>query len=112
MTAVSKVTPPEPLTHDFICAIIDNLGAVLKHVVVHKLAGDTYQAKAILERDNKIIEIDCRLPDVIATAIRANAPIFATEEFLSKMEVVIDEKRIQDMKGKKLVTGTPHPQGL
>jgi len=112
LTGLSKVTPPEPLTHDFIYAIIVNLGAVLKHIIVHKLAGDTYHAKAFIERGGQIIEIDCRPSDAIATAIRSNAPIFVTEEILLKMGVAIDEKRIQNMKGKKLVTGVAASPGI
>lgn len=91
VTGLSKVTSPEQLTHDFICSIIDTLGAVLKHVVVHKLVVDNYQARAILERDDKTIEIDCRPSDAVATAIRVNAPIFVTEEIIAKLGVTISE---------------------
>ncbi len=74
----------EPLTHDFVCSIISNLGAVLKYVNVYELRGETYHAKAFLERETKVIEIDCRPSDAFAIALRAGVPIFVAEEILGK----------------------------
>lgn len=93
---LQNVYDPEPLTHDFICSIIENLGAVLKYVTVCELKGDTYHAKAVLERENKSIEIDCRPSDAFAVAVRTGAPIFIAEEVLIKSGVMIDEIRKLD----------------
>ena len=90
-TGLQEVYSPKPLTHDFICSIISNLGAVLKYVVVDELTEETFHAKALLEREGKIIEIDCRPSDAFATAVRADAPIFVTEEILMKSGVTVDE---------------------
>jgi len=81
-TGLQKAYSSQPLTHDFICSVISKLGAVLKYVVVHELVKETFNAKALLEREGKVIEIDCRPSDAFATAIRADAPIFVTEEIL------------------------------
>ena len=91
LTRPSKVTPLEPLTHDFICSLIRKLGAVLKYVVVDELTRETFHAKAFLEREGNVIEVDCRPSDAFATAIRGNAPIFVTEEILVKSGVALDD---------------------
>ena len=85
------VVAPRPLTHGSIYSIIGDLGAILKHVVIDKLTGGTFHAKAFLEREGKLIKIDCRLSDALAAAIGANAPIFVTEEILKKAGIAIDE---------------------
>ena len=84
LTGLEDVTVSEPLTHDFVCSIISNLGAALKYVLVYELKRETYYAKAFLERETKVIEIDCRPSDAFAIALRAGVPIFVAEEILEK----------------------------
>jgi len=100
-TGLLKACAPEPLTHDFICSIINHLGAVLKCVVIDELIEETFNAKAFLEREGKIIEIDCRPSDALAVAIRAEVPIFVTEEILKEIGVTTGEiKRITEPRKK------------
>jgi hypothetical protein len=90
-TGLQKAHSPEMLTHDFICSIISSLGAVVKYVVVTEFAEETFSAKALLEREGRVIEIDCRPSDAFATALRAEAPIFVTEEVLEKAGLTTGE---------------------
>ena len=90
-TGLQKAYSSKPLTHDFICSIISNLGAELKYVVVDELTEETFHAKAFLEREGNVIEIDCRPSDAFATALRAEAPIFVTEEILKESGITTDE---------------------
>lgn len=76
-TSVSR-----PLAHDFICSIIKALDATLISIVINELRMDVFYAKTRLKYNGKIIEIDCRVGDAIAIAIRGNAPIFVEEEIL------------------------------
>ena len=39
------------LTHDFVCSIIKELGAILKYVILNTLTDDNYQAKTIGKRE-------------------------------------------------------------
>lgn len=87
---LQNVTVSDPLPHYFVLSIINKLGAVLKYVIIYELKGETYRAKAILEREGRI-EIDCRPSDAFAVAVRANAPIFVTEEILMKSGVTVSE---------------------
>jgi len=69
-----------PLVYDFICLMINKLGAVLKYVVIDKYVRETFSAKVFLEKEGEFLEIDCRPSDALATAIRACAPIYVTEK--------------------------------
>jgi bifunctional DNase/RNase len=98
---LQKPYPIRPLTHDFVCSVIDTLGATLKHIVVDGLQEETFHAKAILERDNQIITIDCRPSDAVAISIRVDAPIFVTKDVLKKAGFHSDDfsKISQPVKG-------------
>ena len=50
------VRMPRPLTHDFVCSVIDRLGATVESAVVSELKKDTFYAKLLLNKDGKEIE--------------------------------------------------------
>jgi len=79
---LQSTSVPRPLTHDFICSIIESLGAQTISVVINELKDDVFYAKTRLKHNGKIIEINCRVADAIAVATRVNAPIFIDEEIL------------------------------
>lgn len=81
-----------PLTHDFICSIIEVTGFKVKSVNINRLWNDMFYAKLVIVAHDKSYEIDCRPSDGIAVAVRANAPIFASEEVLKKAGVVLDKE--------------------
>ena len=88
---LQKPYPARPLTHDFVCSVISTVGATLKHVVVDGLEEETFHAKAILERDDQIMTVDCRPSDAFAISIRVDAPIFVTEDILKKAGFFSDD---------------------
>ncbi len=81
---------PRPLTHDFVCTIIDALGATVRSTIISDLRDNTFYARVILNKDNKQIEIDCRPSDALAVAVRVDAPIFADKKVLEKAGVRLD----------------------
>ncbi len=85
-----------PLTHDFIISIVNFTGMVLKNVVISDIKDDCFYAITRLECDGQLIEIDCRPSDAVAVAIRANAPIYATEKVLGKSSVTPDDFTISE----------------
>ncbi|MFC1992171.1 bifunctional nuclease family protein [Chloroflexota bacterium] len=90
-SGLHKTHSPELLTYDFICSIIGKLGAVLTHVVVDELTEETFHAKAFLDREGQVTEVDCSPSDAFATAIRVNAPIFVTEKILEESAISTEE---------------------
>ena len=42
---------PRPLTHDFLCTVIEALGATVKSAVINKLQDNTFHAKVALVTD-------------------------------------------------------------
>lgn len=82
--ALENVTPPRPMTHDMIKSILDNVDAKILSAVVSDLKNNTYYAKIHLWYGDSEYAVDSRPSDAIALALRAEAPIFTTEEVLRK----------------------------
>jgi bifunctional DNase/RNase len=83
---ISGIQPPRPLTHDLLQDTIAQLGATLARIVITKLEFNTFFAKLILQaKDGTLREVDARPSDSIAVALRADAPIFVSEEVLNQV---------------------------
>ncbi len=83
------VQAPRTLTHDFLCTLIDALGASLRSVVISKLEDDLFYAKVVLVTFKGEIELDCRPSDAVALAVRLNAPILADKDVLDRAGIAI-----------------------
>jgi uncharacterized protein len=82
------VTPERPMTHDLFSQTLEELGVVVKQIVVSDLADDTFRARLLLELDGRSVDVDARPSDAIALAVRAGVPIFATDAVLDRAGVV------------------------
>lgn len=83
---ISGIQPPRPLTHDLLRDTIIQLGATLKRIVITKLEFNTFFAKLVLEtKEGDTREVDSRPSDGIAVALRADAPIFVSDEVLNQV---------------------------
>ncbi|MCC6102326.1 MAG: bifunctional nuclease family protein [Olegusella sp.] len=72
-----------PKTHDLLLSTIRRLGAKLTGVAIVDVHGTTFYANLMLvDFKGTRIDIDCRPSDAIATAVRANVPIYADEHVL------------------------------
>ncbi len=105
---LQSVSVPRPLTHDFVCAIINSLGGVVKEAIIDKLKDDCFYAKLVIGADKKETGIDCRPSDALAVAVRLGIPIFADEEVLKKAGIYLDPntgRPIEQSTGPKAVPG-------
>lgn len=84
---LSGVKPPRPMTHDLLQQIIEQLGGKLEKVVIDRLQQNTFFAKLHLRTPDKEIIIDARPSDSVALALRAEAPVYVTEEVIGEAGV-------------------------
>jgi bifunctional DNase/RNase len=90
---LQDVEVKRPLTHDLLNTFINELGAVVSHVLVNELRDDTYYARIILDVNGKSLEIDSRPSDAIALSVRANVPVFVAEEVMDKASIIPEEEQ-------------------
>ncbi|MBI3313119.1 MAG: bifunctional nuclease family protein [Candidatus Omnitrophica bacterium] len=84
---LSGIKPPRPLTHDLLLEVIQSLGAKLEKVVIDKLQNNTFYAKLHLQNGSKEVMVDARPSDSVALALRAEVPVFVTEEVMGAASV-------------------------
>jgi bifunctional DNase/RNase len=79
---IEKVAPPRPMTHDLAENLIRHLNARLERVVILELKDDTFFAVLWLRQGNESMVLDARPSDALALALRADCPIYVTEEVM------------------------------
>ena len=78
-----------PMTHDLLGSVIGDLGATVESIVVSDLQNDTFYAKIVMNYNGNVVDVDSRPSDAIALAVRANAPIFASDDVIEKAAVTL-----------------------
>ena len=79
---LSGERPLRPISYDLFAALLDELSMPVRRVVIHSVEGQVFHAAAIVERDSRLREIDCRPSDAVALALRTDASVFITDELL------------------------------
>jgi uncharacterized protein len=79
---IEKVAAPRPMTHDLTRNLIRNLNARLERVVISELKDDTFYATLWLQQGDEPLVLDARPSDALALALRADCPIYVTEEVM------------------------------
>ncbi|MGJ3523161.1 bifunctional nuclease family protein [Nitratidesulfovibrio sp. D1] len=82
--ALNSVDVPRPLTHDLLLNTLRSLGAQLVAVDVVDLRDGTYFAELDILQGGTRTRVDCRPSDAIALALRADVPIFVSEDVLRR----------------------------
>lgn len=79
---LSGERPLRPISYDLFASLLEELTMPVRRVVIHSVEGQVFHAVAVVERDSRLREIDCRPSDAVALALRTDAPIFLTGELL------------------------------
>jgi len=73
---------PRPLTHDLALRLVEKLSAKLDRVVIHRLSNDTPHGTMHLRTAGGALALDVAPGDAVAVALRAEVPIFVTDDLL------------------------------
>ncbi|MGA3049951.1 MAG: bifunctional nuclease family protein [Terracidiphilus sp.] len=79
---IEKVEAPRPMTHDLLRNVIRHLNAELERVVITELRDSTFLAVLWLRQGEEAVMIDARPSDAIALALRADCPIYVSEQVM------------------------------
>ncbi|MCJ7666465.1 MAG: bifunctional nuclease family protein [Actinobacteria bacterium] len=87
---MSHIKTPRPMTHDLIINIIRNLKIKVDNIEISDIRDNTFYASInIINFDRRLIKIDSRPSDAIATAVRSKCDIFVAEHVLDSGGLVI-----------------------
>ena len=79
---IEKLAAVRPTTHDLARNLIRDLNAELERVVITELKDDTFFAILWLRQGDEPLALDARPSDALALALRADCPIYVTEEVM------------------------------
>lgn len=80
---MSNIKTPRPMTHDLIINIINNLNISIDNIEITEIKNNTFYAVInIMNVDKKVIRVDSRPSDAIATAVRSKCDIYVAEQVL------------------------------
>ena len=88
VSEVEKNAPLRPMTHDLLRNAILGLNGTVDRVVVSELRDDTFFAVIWMRQNGEVVTIDARPSDALALALRADCPIFVSEEVLRTAKVI------------------------
>jgi bifunctional DNase/RNase len=89
--AMEGAEMPRPLTHDLFVLTLERLQVEIRHVVLTEVRNGTYFAEMHLKSVNQDHTLSCRPSDAVAIAVRAECPVYATDELLDQVGEVADE---------------------
>ncbi len=101
---IEGIKPPRPLTHDLLKQLIDNLGATVLEIIIDELRENTFYAKIVLEVSGLTNEIDARPSDAIALAVRADAPIYISDQVMETAAFVPSDEGETDKESATLLS--------
>ena len=93
---IEKLSVARPMTHDLVIDVVNKTGYEVDRVEINDVEEETYFATIFLVKGEDVVEIDSRPSDAIAIAMRAEAPIFVTENVLMDGAVSTDSARDEE----------------
>ncbi|MCH5241637.1 MAG: bifunctional nuclease family protein [Muribaculaceae bacterium] len=90
---LQEIKTPRPLTHDIMMSALNEFNVSLKYVLIKRLKNGVFAADLHLSDGISEKIVDARSSDAVALAIRANAPIFTTEDVIKEASFDPTEKR-------------------
>ncbi len=84
---IEKLATSRPMTHDLTRNLIHHLNGTLEKVVITELRDDTFFAILWMRQDNEPITVDARPSDAIALALRADCPIYVSEQVMQSAKL-------------------------
>jgi bifunctional DNase/RNase len=84
---IEKMAAPRPMTHDLTRNLIHYLNGTLERVVITELRDDTFFATLWLRQDDEELAVDARPSDAIALALRADCPIYVSEQVMQSAKL-------------------------
>ena len=84
---IEKVAAPRPMTHDLTRNLMRYMDSVLERVVITELRDDTFYAVLWVRRQDELMTVDARPSDAIALALRADCPIYVSEQVMQSAKL-------------------------
>lgn len=82
------IRPPRPMTHDLLKEVILKSGYNLNRIIISEIRDGTFFSVIELMKGEQKVTVDARPSDAIALAMRAETPIFVSENVMLQAKLV------------------------
>ena len=89
---LEKIQPPRPMTHDLLKSLFDAVSADVTDIVIDDLREGTFFAKIRYVHDGEEGQLDSRLSDAVALAVRVDAPIYVSPSVMEEAGIPTEEE--------------------
>jgi len=96
MLVLENIKLSRPATHDLMNNILKGLKAELKSIIIHDMKESTFFAQLNLHSNGKDIVVDSRPSDAVAIALRADVPIYVSEQVMMSSSIPIDQSKDEE----------------
>lgn len=80
--AMEGIPTPRPMTHDLLRDVLNEIGVIVRRIVITDLRESTFYAEIIMEHGGQVHVVSSRPSDAMALAVRVNASVFVEESVL------------------------------
>jgi bifunctional DNase/RNase len=84
---IEKVAAPRPMTHDLARNLMRHMNGELEKIVITELRDDTFFAMLWIRQGSELMTLDARPSDAIALALRADCPIYVSEQVMQSAKL-------------------------
>lgn len=92
-----SIAPPRPMTHDTWQNMLDELGATVEKVLIHRLVNGVFYASIYVRNEHGAqLVFDSRPSDAVALAVRVACSIFVLESILEQAGITERDERKAD----------------
>ncbi len=85
LLAMRKFQLPRPSTHDLFSSLATTFGLELLHTLIYNITDGTFCSRIFYKQGEVVRSVEARTSDAVALALRADAPIYITDELLDRM---------------------------
>lgn len=82
------VTPPRPMTHDLLVAVLAACGVGVRQVEIVALHDGVFHAAVVLDTGERV---DSRASDAVAIAVRVGCPVLCVPEVLEESALAVEQ---------------------
>ena len=76
---------PRPLTHDLLANLIKEMGGILTRIVITDLKEHTFMANLVIQKEDKVIHVDCRPSDGLALGAGLDVKIYVDDRVFDNL---------------------------
>src|SRR5437868_3156951 len=96
MLILENIKLSRPATHDLMNNMLKTLKVELKSIIIHDMKESTFFAQLNLMNNGKEVLIDSRPSDAVAIALRADVPIYVSEQVMMSSSIPIDQSKDEE----------------